>query len=466
VDPHAQIGPYRIERLLGTGSFATVWLGYDPSLDARVAIKVLADNWSHDLRVRERFRDEGRLLWRLDHERVVRVHALGDLPDGRPYLVMAWANGGSLRDRLAAGPMTVGSALRLLREIAAGVAVLHREGIVHRDLSPGNVLFRTGSSGSAGSDGSAGSAGSAGSDGEQVVIADLGLAKALAAASGLTARAGTPGFMAPEQDDPLALVDTRTDVYGLGRLGQRLLGRTPPAADGRLRPDVPPRVGDVLRTATQRRPGDRYRDATAFGAALDRALAPAGPGAVRRRRVAAAGLVAMTAALVAALAADSVAGRGPARAPDQVAGPAPPSTAGPSTGGPSTAAPSVAATTRPAVVPPPPVGPEETPSPDASIVPTTSPPTTPACDGPEQFIEVDVPETELEPLDPMCFAAGGELRLKNTGPGTVTVEPRLPFASTDYEAGVTDIQFLRPGTVTVTIRQEDRTDTLTVVIIS
>ena len=143
MDPHAHIGPYRIERLLGTGSFATVWLGYDPSLDARVAIKVLADNWSHDLRVRERFRDEGRLLWRLDHERVVRVHALGDLPDGRPYLVMAWADGGSLRDRLAAGPMTVGSALRLLREIAAGVAVLHREGIVHRDLSPGNVLFRS-----------------------------------------------------------------------------------------------------------------------------------------------------------------------------------------------------------------------------------------------------------------------------------------------------------------------------------
>ena len=77
-----------------------------------------------------------------------------------------------------------------------------------------------------------------------------------------------------------------------------------------------------------------------------------------------------------------------------------------------------------------------------------------------------MPETELEPLNPMCFAVGGELRLKNTGPGTVTVEPRLPFASTDYEASVTDIQFLRPGTVTVTIRQEDRTDTLTVVIIT
>jgi eukaryotic-like serine/threonine-protein kinase len=444
VDPPASIGPYRIERLLGAGSFATVWLGYDPSLDARVAIKVLADNWSHDLRVRERFRDEGRLLWRLDHDRVVRVHGLGDLPDGRPYLVMAWADGGSLRDRLESGPIEVDAALRLLREIAAGVAVLHREGIVHRDLSPGNVLFR-------------------GDD--QVVIADLGLAKAIAAASGLTARAGTPGYMAPEQDDPLAVVDTRTDVYGLGRLGQRLLGRTP-AADGRLRPDVPPRVGDVLRTATQRRPGDRYRDATVFGAALDRALAPPGPGAVSRRRAAAAGLVAMTAVLVAALAADSVAGRGegPVRAPERVAGPTPPSTAGPSTGGPSTAAPSVATTTRPAVVPPPPVRPVETPSLGATVTPSTSASTTPSCFGPEEQVEVDVPETELERLAPMCFAAGGQLRLKNTGPGTVTVEPESPFASVNYEAGV-NIRFLRPGTVTVTIRQEERTDTLTVVII-
>jgi serine/threonine protein kinase len=380
---------------------------------------------------------------------------------------MAWADGGSLRDRLAAGPMTVGSALRLLREIAAGVAVLHREGIVHRDLSPGNVLFRTGSSGSAGSDGAPGSDGAAGSGGEQVVIADLGLAKALAAASGLTARAGTPGFMAPEQDDPLALVDTRTDVYGLGRLGQRLLGRTPPAADGRLRPDVPPRVGDVLRTATQRRPGDRYRDATAFGAALDRALAPAGPGAIRRRRAAAAGLVAITAFLAAALVGDSVVGRGagPARAPDRVAGPAPPSTVGPSTGGPSTAAPSVGATTRPAVVPPPPVGPAETPSLDASITPTASASTDPVCFDAGFRHVVNVPETELELLTSMCFTAGGVLRLQNIEPGLVTVEPESPFASSNYEAGGYDIQFLRPGTVEVTVPKDEQIHTITVVII-
>ncbi|MET8468084.1 serine/threonine-protein kinase, partial [Micromonospora zamorensis] len=241
-----RIGPYSIERLLGVGSFATVWLGYDPVLDGYVAIKVLAENWSHDLRVRERFRDEARLLRRLEHERLVRVHAVGELPDGRPYAVLGWANGGSLRDRLALAEISVPAALRLLGEICAGVSVLHRHGVVHRDLTPGNILFHsTGATSGA----------------ERVLIADLGLAKALAAASGLTARAGTPGYMAPEQDDPGAVIDTRADVYGLGRLGIRLLaapGPDPPRSAGtlRLRDGVPVRVAAVLLRATAHRPAD------------------------------------------------------------------------------------------------------------------------------------------------------------------------------------------------------------------
>ncbi|WP_422739526.1 serine/threonine-protein kinase [Micromonospora sp. WMMD729] len=261
-----RIGPYAIERLLGVGSFATVWLGYDAVLDARVAIKVLAENWSHDLRVRERFLDEARLLRRLEQDRLIRVHTVGELPDGRPYAVLAWADRGSLRDRLDRGEIPVPTALWLLGEVCAGVAVLHRHGVVHRDLTPGNVLFR--------------SAGPDAPDAEQVLIADLGLAKALAAASGLTARAGTPGYMAPEQDDPGAVVDTRADVYGLGRLGVRLLAADPldaqpsrpgPPPDLRLREDVPPAVAAVLARATAYHPADRYPDAAALRAALTRA---------------------------------------------------------------------------------------------------------------------------------------------------------------------------------------------------
>jgi hypothetical protein len=296
------IGPYRVERLLGAGSFATVWLAYDPSLDARVAVKVLAENWNHDLRVRERFRDEARMLRHIDHERVVRVHALDELPDGRPYIVMAWADGGSLRGRLAAGPIPAATRLWVLREAAAAVAVLHAKGIVHRDVTPGNVLFRSMPEGA-----------------DRVLIADLGLAKALAAASGLTARAGTPGYMAPEQDDPFAVVDTRTDVYGLGRLGFELLaapaarkarGRPPRGGRSRgrrvhLRPGVPAKVDDVLRTAYAFRPADRYRDASAFGAALDRATKVRGPWVARTHRGAVAAGLVLCAAAATALAADS-----------------------------------------------------------------------------------------------------------------------------------------------------------------
>ena len=229
------------------------------------------------------------------------VYALGELPDGRPYSVMAWADGGSLRERLARGPIPVREAGPLLRQICDGVAVLHAHGIVHRDLAPGNVLFRSRPA-------APGSARPA----EQVVIADLGLAKALATASGLTARAGTPGYMAPEQDHPLAVVDRRTDVYGLGRLGVRLLGEPVRRPDEpvRLRGGVPRQIAGVLRMATAQRPADRYPDAAALVAALDRAMArprtrPLVRAATRMTMVVA------SAALVSVLASDSVGGRFP-----------------------------------------------------------------------------------------------------------------------------------------------------------
>lgn len=274
----AQIGAYRVERLLGVGSFATVWLAHEATLDSFVAIKVLAENWSHDLRVRERFLDEGRLLRRLEHDRLVRVHTVGELPDGRPYLVLAWADRGSLRDRLDAGPLPVAAALWLLDQVAAGVAVLHRHGVVHRDLTPGNILFQSRPA-------SAAVAGEPALVDERVLVADLGLAKALAAASGLTARAGTPGYMAPEQDDPRSVVDTRADVFGLGRLGLRLLAADPQeqtwAAGGsrageivRLRAGVPGPVAEVLDRATAARPAARFADAAAFRAALRQATSP------------------------------------------------------------------------------------------------------------------------------------------------------------------------------------------------
>ncbi len=101
-----QIGRYRLDHVVGSGAFATVWKARDPELDAVVAIKVLADNWSHDADVRARFLAEARLLRRLESPRVVKVHDVGELPaehpgdPSRPYFVMDHVDGGTLADRV------------------------------------------------------------------------------------------------------------------------------------------------------------------------------------------------------------------------------------------------------------------------------------------------------------------------------------------------------------------------------
>ena len=96
-----RIGPYRVERVLGTGAFATVWLAHDEGLDARIAIKILAENWALDEEVRRRFTEEARILWRAASDHIVRVHTIGELEDGRPYFAMDYADRGSLAERMA-----------------------------------------------------------------------------------------------------------------------------------------------------------------------------------------------------------------------------------------------------------------------------------------------------------------------------------------------------------------------------
>src|SRR5690606_15718748 len=118
---------------LGAGSFATVWLAFDELLEVKVAIKVLADNWARNADVRRRFIDEAKILRRIDHDRIVRVHQVDELPDGRPYLVMALADRGTLHDRMAQlrdseQPMPVNEAIDLTIEICESLAVVHDYG--------------------------------------------------------------------------------------------------------------------------------------------------------------------------------------------------------------------------------------------------------------------------------------------------------------------------------------------------
>ncbi|MGV9246263.1 serine/threonine-protein kinase [Streptomyces sp. NPDC003710] len=278
-----RIDRYRLERRLGGGAFGTVWLAHDDALEAPVAVKVLAENWAHRLDVRERFLSEARLLRRAGSGRVVQVYDIGELPDGRPYFVMEYADGGTLADRLTDGPLPVAEALRLTASAARAAAALHEAGIVHRDIKPSNVLLRTAPDGSI-----------------RLLLADLGLAKSLAQASGLTMAAGSAGYAPPEQTEPGTGIDARADVYSLGALGYHLLTGTVPAPPGkvqppdRLRPDLPSEVRRALLRAMEPDRERRWPTADVFADALDRLADDPGrstgtspardPGRTRRRR--------------------------------------------------------------------------------------------------------------------------------------------------------------------------------------
>jgi hypothetical protein len=293
-----RIGRYRLQRRLGSGAFATVWLAHDETLDSLVALKVLAENWASRADVCERFVEEARLLRRADSEAVARVFDIEHLPDGRPYFVMSYANGGTLDERLAPGPLTLDAALATGVRVAEAAADLNEAGIIHRDLKPSNVLFHDPGSG------------------ERLLLADLGLAKETAYASGFTVAAGTPGYRAPEQARPGGGLDQRADVYAAAAVTYRMLtGRTPDAASAEaggtavapsaLRPEVPAVLDEVLSTALATDPEERYASAGALVDALASVRTPSGaatPAARRRRlgwggRFAVAGIVLLVAAL-------------------------------------------------------------------------------------------------------------------------------------------------------------------------
>ncbi|MFF1818470.1 serine/threonine-protein kinase [Kribbella sp. NPDC058245] len=227
------IGRYRLQDQIGAGAFATVWRGYDDDLDVDVAVKVLADNWASRADVRERFLSEARLMRRIASDRVVRVFDLGRLPDGRPYFVMDYVGGGTLGDLLRQGTLDPVDALWWGADLARAVAALHNEGVVHRDVTPANLLLRE----NVGIESGGGT--------HRIVLADLGLAKRAAEASGLTQAVGTPSYMAPEQGRGDGGFDERADIYAIGAVTYALLTGHPPYAVASI-PDVLNRDPDLL----------------------------------------------------------------------------------------------------------------------------------------------------------------------------------------------------------------------------
>lgn len=263
-----------MQRRIGSGAFATVWLAHDEQLDSPVAVKVLADNWSGDDLIRQRFLEEGRFLRRVESPHVVTVYDAGELDDGRPYLVMTYADQGTLADRLGSdrseNRLTTGQALTVIGEVAAGLQALHDRGVLHRDVKPANVLFRSIHQGTD----------------VRAMLGDLGLGKALDMSSRLTLAGGTPSFVAPEQaaGEPL---DQRADQYSLATLAYLLLtGRRPfthldlhDAAEPGPIPSLSTHqqqfdgaVEGVVRRGLDRSPAERYPTVSDFSAALASAL--------------------------------------------------------------------------------------------------------------------------------------------------------------------------------------------------
>ena len=262
-----RIGRYRLVRRIGAGSFATVWLGRDEDLDVDVAVKILADNWATNEDVRSRFISEARLMRRIRDERIVRVYDVGTLPDGRPYFVMDYCDTGSLSD-LRRSPTDPVRALRLCAEACRALEALHRHRIVHRDVTPGNLLLDTNPDGSV-----------------RVLLADLGVAKEMVGQQTMTMTAGTPAFMAPEQATGGAL-GPWSDIYAMGCVTHAVLTGHPPfvvktvndvmARGAHEFPEplaaalgAPPLLDELLRAALALDPAHRPRSAAVMAGALD-----------------------------------------------------------------------------------------------------------------------------------------------------------------------------------------------------
>jgi serine/threonine protein kinase len=262
---------HRVDRL-GVGGFSSVWLFRDDELRSDVAVKALADNWAQREDIRERFLEEARILRASDSDHVVRVYDIGEA-GGTPYFVMTYADRGTVADLLKEGRLPLERVVPLVVQAGDGLAVLHAKGVVHRDIKPQNLLLASDGLGR-----------------ERVMVADLGVAKALIHASGLTQVVGTPAYMAPEQATGGG-IDERADVHGLAAVAYHLLtghvardGGVRDLTQARLPPppstfvDVSPEVDEAILRGLEPEREDRWPDVATFVEALTAAAPDAAPG--------------------------------------------------------------------------------------------------------------------------------------------------------------------------------------------
>ena len=209
-------GRYELRARISKGGMGTVWRAYDRHLQRDVAVKLLHPWIADDVELRRRFAREAQVLAPLEHEHIVRLYDYGE--DGEtPFLVMEYVDGASLGDVARGRDWTWDQVSELARPIASALAYAHARGIVHRDLTPGNILIESATG--------------------RVVVSDFGLARIARSSTSVTTRGmllGTPEYWSPEQARGLES-ETATDMYALGCLLFWLLaGRTPFEGDDRL----------------------------------------------------------------------------------------------------------------------------------------------------------------------------------------------------------------------------------------
>jgi len=250
---------YKINAHVGSGGMAVVFRAMQESLQRQVALKVLKQTESKEWT--ERFLNEGRILASLSHRNIITVHDIG-IHQGHIYISMEYVEGGDLRLRIKSG-MTSTEALGILATIGEALEVAHKKGVIHRDVKPGNILFRQ--------------------DGTPV-LADYGIAKDFERETDVTVDGtviGTPDYLAPEQAR-IEAIDGRTDIYALGIIFYEMLTGSKPYKAGSpveivfkhlneplpQLPEVFAAYQPLLDKMTAKEPKDRFDDAADFLSAV------------------------------------------------------------------------------------------------------------------------------------------------------------------------------------------------------
>jgi serine/threonine protein kinase len=260
------LGRYRLQRRLGRGGMAEVYLATDDQMQRDVAVKVVS---SSQMEFVERFVREVGTIGNLHHDHILPAYDYGE-QDYWHYLVMPYIENGTLSDLLQEGPLSLTHAGELLQQIADGLQYAHQHGLIHRDIKPSNILLR---------------------DDHHAYLADFGLARALESSSDLTQTGtllGTPEYMAPEiADGPAGM---SSDIYALAiLLYQMITGRVPfqgdsaisvfwkhirdtPQPPSYINPEIPPEVDEVLMRALEKEPELRYPTPLALSLAYQEAI--------------------------------------------------------------------------------------------------------------------------------------------------------------------------------------------------